>query len=182
MPLPLGHTAIGLATYETIQDPEYRGSPLGVIIFITILANLPDVDVILGLLTQGNGNLFHRGPTHSLLFAFLAGWAASQLWRWWDRVPRMGFPICFGLVLSHVLADMLLTSAPVSLFWPFQVYWSPGFSGWGSVLHTVFFSSIRDAGVVVACVIYGLLLKLLRSAIKRQRVPVPARHRFKSSR
>ena len=179
MPLPLGHVAIGLATYETIQDSANRRSRLGVILFILILANLPDVDVILGLIFQGNGNLFHRGPTHSLLFAFMAGWVASQLWRWCNWIPRLGFPICFGVVLSHVLADMLLTAAPVSLLWPFQVYWSPGFSGWESVIHTVLFNSVRDVGIVAACTIYFLLLRLVRHSFSRQRVPAVVRRQRK---
>ena len=179
MPLPLGHTAIGLATYETLQETGQRHSRWGIFIFITILANLPDVDVILGLLLQGNGNLFHRGPTHSLLFALLAGYIASHLWRLWERIPRLGFPLCFGLVFSHVLADMMITTAPVSLFWPFQVYWSPGFSGWGAVVHAVLYQSIQDAAIIVACVLYVLILRLLRGGLKGPWVPVMVRWRWK---
>lgn len=179
MPLPLGHTAIGLATYETLQETGQHHSRWGIFIFITILANLPDVDVILGLLLQGNGNLFHRGPTHSLIFSLLAGYIASHLWRLWERIPRMRFPLCFSLVFSHVLADMLFTTAPVSLFWPFQVYWSPGFSGWGMVAHAVLFQSIRDAGIIVVCALYVLILRLLRGNLKMQWVPAMVRLRWK---
>jgi len=179
MPLPLGHTAIGLATYETAQDTDQHHSRWGIFIFITILANLPDVDVILGLLLQGNGNLFHRGPTHSLLFALLAGYIASHLWRLGERIPRLGFPLCFGLIFSHVLADMMFTTAPVSLFWPFQVYWSPGFSGWGTVVHAVLFQSIRDAAIIVACMLYVFILRLLRGNLKGLWVPAMVRRRWK---
>jgi len=179
MPLPLGHTAIALANYETVQDIDQRPYRLRIFMFITILANLPDVDIILGLMFHGNGNLFHRGPTHSLLFALLAGYLASHLWRLWGRIPQLGFPLCFSLVFSHVLADMLFTTAPVSLLWPFQVYWSPGFSGWESVAYAVLFQSIRDAGIIVACVLYVFILRLLRGYLKGQRVPAMVRRRWK---
>jgi len=177
MPLPLGHTAIGLAAHETVQNGDHGYSRWGAFALVAVLANLPDVDIVLGLLFQGNGNLFHRGPTHSLLFAVLAGYAASQLWRLWDRVPRLGFPLCFGLVFSHVLADMLLTTSPVSLLWPFQLYYSSGFNGWGSVVHTVLYQSIRDGGIIAACVLYVGLLRVVRGVFKGQRVPVPISRR-----
>lgn len=177
MPLPLGHTAIGLATYDTIQDAESNHSRVAIFILITILANLPDVDILIGLLFRGNGNLFHRGPTHSLLFALAAGLAASRLWRVWGRIPRLGFGICFSLVLSHVLADMLFTSAPVSFFWPFEVYWSSGFSGWGNVVSAVLYQSIRDAGLIAACALYVFSLRLLRSSLRRRQVPAIIRRR-----
>jgi len=179
MPLPLGHAAIGLATCETVGAGERRSSRWGMFVFIVIMANLPDVDVILGLLLQGNGNLFHRGPTHSLLFALLAGALASHLWRLSKRVPRMSFLLCFSLVFSHVLADMVLTAAPVSLLWPLQVYWSPGISDWGAVTHALLFQSIQDAGIISACVVYVIILRLMRGSLKEQRVPAVARRRFR---
>ena len=180
MPLPLGHTAIGLATYETFQTADQRtSSRWGVLIAITVLANLPDVDILVGLLLRGNGNVFHRGPTHSLLFALLAGYSASQLWRLWGRVPRLGFALCFGLVFSHVLADMVFTTAPVSLFWPFQVYWSPGVSDWGAVAYAVVFQSIQDAAIIMSAAIYGGVLRLLRGNLKGPWVPARVRRRWK---
>lgn len=180
MPLPLGHTAIGLATYETVQMTDQRSSSRwGILIFITVLANLPDVDILAGLVLQGNGNVFHRGPTHSLLFALLAGYSASQLWRLWDRVPRLGFALCFGLVFSHVVADMVFTSAPVSLFWPFQVYWSPGFSDWGAVAYAVLFRSMQDAAIIMACAFYVAVLRLLRGNHRVSWVPAMVRRRWK---
>lgn len=179
MPLPLGHTAIGLAAYETIQNSDHDHSRWGVFAVITILANLPDVDILLGLVLQGNGNYFHRGPTHSLLFAILTGYAAANLWRLGVRIPRLGFPLCFGLVFSHVLADMLFTASPVSLFWPFQLYFSPGFSGWDTVMHAVLFLSIRDGGIVVACVLYLGFLRLARVVSRGSWAPVVMRRPWK---
>ena len=169
MPLPLGHTAIGWAAYKTIdvessQDhPHPLRSRLARFAFVTLLANLPDLDVLFGLLFFGNGDAVHRGPTHSLLFAILAGYFASKLHRLWPYIPRIGFGICFILVFSHVAADMLLTAAPVSLLWPLDLYISPGYSSWGQVVHMVLFKSLQDLGIVAVCLPYVFALRYLRT-------------------
>ncbi len=169
MPLPLGHTAIGWAAYHTVQPcasgdaahaRSQRWAQFG---FIAALANLPDLDVLLGLIAYGNGAALHRGPTHSLLFAIMAGYTASKMWRLWDRIPRFGFGLCFALVFSHVVADMLLTASPVSLWWPLELNFSPGHSGWGQVMHMVMFKSIQDAGIIVVSLIYVIALRWLRA-------------------
>jgi membrane-bound metal-dependent hydrolase YbcI (DUF457 family) len=163
MPLPIGHTAIGLAAYETLPSSQNPPSRLAVAAYISFLSNLPDLDILFGLLLHGNGAAFHRGPTHSLLFAVLAGVIASQMGRVWPVIPRFGFGLSFALIFSHVLADLLLTDAPVSLLWPLEVYWTPGFNGWGNVLHTVVFKSIQDAGIVAVSLVYLLALRHMRS-------------------
>ena len=73
----------------------------------------------------------------------------------------------------------VLTAAPVSLLWPLQVYWSPGISDWGAVTHAVLFQSIQDAGIISACVVYVIILRLMRGSLKEQRVPAVARRRFR---
>ncbi len=166
MPFPIGHTAIGLATFETAQPSPARGSRLASVIFITLLANLPDLDVLFGLIFQGNGAAFHRGPTHSLLFALVAGYGASQLCRLWHRIPKVGFGLCSLLIFSHVLADMFLTTAPVSLLWPLEIYWSPGHNSWGQVVDMVLFQSYQDAGIAVAVMLYVLILRFIRSTVQ----------------
>jgi membrane-bound metal-dependent hydrolase YbcI (DUF457 family) len=169
VPLPLGHTAIGWAVYKTIDVESSRGHqrPLGSraarLAFVTLLANLPDFDVLFGLLFFGNGNAVHRGPTHSLLFAILAGYLASKLHRLWPHIPRFGFGICFLLVFSHVAADMLLTTTPVSMLWPLDLYFNPGYSSWGNVVSMVLLKSLQDLGIVAVCLSYGLGLRYLRT-------------------
>jgi len=150
MPLPLGHTAIGLATYEVCTNASgfARWKQL---LFIVVLANLPDVDVLIGLIVQWNGQAYHRGATHSLLFALAAGYAASRLAKWWRMAPRWGFYPCVLLISSHIVADALLTASPVSFWWPIEIYYSTGHAGWSDVLHTVLFDGLQDAGVLVVC-------------------------------
>ena len=170
MPLPIGHTAIGLAAAETFNSASPKRSRVAQFMFITVLANLPDIDMLAGLFLYGNGQVFHRGATHSLLFALVAGYGASHLWRIWQRIPRLGAQLCILLVLSHIVADMLLTSAPVSLLWPLESNPLTGYRGWGDVIHMVAFQNIQDAGIVVAVLLYMLVLRTIRSGVA---VPKP---------
>ena len=179
MPLPIGHTAAGLVVFETMRPSAHRNSRLAQIVFIAVLANLPDLDVLLGLIVQGNGSAFHRGPSHSLLFALIVGFAASQMWRFWHRIPRIGFAACSLLIFSHVAADILLTSAPVSLFWPLEIHWSAGHNGWGQVINMVLFQSYRDAGIAFAAGLYLFALRFIRSNAFHHSVFAFARKRSK---
>jgi len=166
MPLPIGHTAIGMAAFETARSPQDSGSRTAKALFIIFLANLPDIDILFGLFLQSNGAAFHRGPTHSLLFAIVCGFLASHLWRFWRRIPRMGFGLCSLLIFSHVAADMFLTSTQVSFFWPLEIHWSQGHSNWGQVFDMVFFQSVQDIGIALSAAIYVLALRFIRSAGK----------------
>jgi membrane-bound metal-dependent hydrolase YbcI (DUF457 family) len=148
---------------------------------VAILSNLPDLDIAAGLLIHGIGCAFHRGPTHSLLFALLAGVAAANAWRLWSRVPRMKGTTCFLIVLSHVLADLLFTKSPVSFFWPLEVHWASGFSGWGAALTPIFFEAYKDAGIVLSCLLV-LLAARLAAAIRQRPFPDPFHYRFSGTR
>ena len=163
MPFPIGHTAIGLATLYTFHKPEANETKTAQLLYAAALSNLPDIDVLLGLLLHNNGAAFHRGPTHSLLFALLTAVLAWQAGRVWKGIPRFGFTVCFLLVFSHVLADMLLTASPVSLLWPMEVHWSPGNNSWGAVIHAVLFKSIQDAGIAAVAFAYLIVLRYLRN-------------------
>ncbi|MCU0561736.1 MAG: metal-dependent hydrolase [Desulfobacterales bacterium] len=149
MPLPLGHIAIGLAAYEMSTDRS-AFSRWKLFMAIAVLANLPDIDVVFGLLLQWNGSAFHRGPTHSLLFAGAAGFLASEVAKRWDRLPRMGFWSCFTLILSHVIADGLFSASAVSFFWPLETYWSSGHSDLRDVVGMVLRGDRQDAWIALA--------------------------------
>jgi len=91
VPLPLGHTAIGLAIHEMSREKDCTVSWWKIAAFVTVLANLPDWDVLLGLFLEGNGWTFHRGPTHSLVFALSCGYFASKVWKVWPGIPKVPF-------------------------------------------------------------------------------------------
>jgi membrane-bound metal-dependent hydrolase YbcI (DUF457 family) len=133
------------------------------LICVVVLANLPDVDVLLGLLLKSNGNVFHRGPTHSLLFALVSGFVASRCFKVLPGLPALRFPCAFFLVLSHLVADALLTSSPVSFFWPLEIHWSSGHSGWADVLSSVFLGSFKEGGIILACGAAVALIRVLKT-------------------
>ncbi len=162
MPLPLGHTAAGLA----IHDLYAKGrSSLGLwktLALVIALTNLPDMDVLVGLVFRGNGNFFHRGPTHSLLFALVAAFLIANGWRCWSRIPKITYLLCFSLIFSHILADALLTATPVSFWYPFELNSSLGHSGWREVIESVLFGAFRDLGIIVVSAVVLLLNRIIR--------------------
>jgi membrane-bound metal-dependent hydrolase YbcI (DUF457 family) len=162
MPLLLGHAALGLTTQDLCSRDHSTLNRWPVAVFVIVLANLPDVDILIGLLLRGNGHAFHRGPTHSLLFALFMGLVASRAWTLWSKIPKMNVTCCVLILLSHVLADLVLTSSPVSLFWPLEVYWTAGYSGWGDVISTVFVEAFQDAGIIMGCGGVILFNRLIR--------------------
>lgn len=162
MPLPLGHTAAGLAIHDLYAKSNKNGHPWKTLIYVIVLTNLPDIDVLVGLVVRGNGNFFHRGPTHSLLFALVMAFIASNAWKCWSKIPKISPPLCFLLVLSHVLADALLTTSPVSFWWPQELNLSVGHSGWRDIIESVLFGAFRDLGTIVLSGAVIFLNRLIR--------------------
>lgn len=175
MPLPLGHTALGLTAYEIGAGKDTGFHHIRLFLLITFLANLPDFDMVAGLLVNGNGNLFHRGPTHSLLFALVAGFLASRAWKVIPQIPRISFVAAFLVVCSHVLGDLFFTDAPVSLFWPLELNWSNGYSNLQDIFHSVLFQGLRDMGIIVASIPLVALIRLGKRTAKRWGVWQPLR-------
>ena len=161
MPLPIGHAAIGLAVYEFIgkqtMPKQARWITAGA---FALLANLPDIDMLIGLLVFGNGNHFHRGPTHSLLFALLAGFLISQSRRIAPVFQKLKFITCSSVVLSHVLADCALTDSPVSWFWPLQVHLSSGHSRFWDIVRMASSPGWADGGLVAGYMALAFLWRL----------------------
>jgi membrane-bound metal-dependent hydrolase YbcI (DUF457 family) len=150
MSLPLGHMALGVTAYDFCADGVSVFRHWRTAVFVAILANLPDVDVVVGLVLQGNGSAFHRGPAHSIAFALLMSLIAANVWRILPQAPRIGFNVCFVIILSHLLADYFFSGGHVSFFWPLAVQYSHGFKGLGDV----FIAAIQvyqDLGVIMGC-------------------------------
>jgi membrane-bound metal-dependent hydrolase YbcI (DUF457 family) len=122
---------------------------------------LPDIDVVLGIVFTGNGNVFHRGPTHSLIFAFIGGVLAHGVCRLWSKLPMLSFRMCFLLILSHILADSFFTSSAISFFWPITVNWSAGHSGLEDIVNVVLFGNYRDVGIIIGCAFLVLVNRTL---------------------
>lgn len=166
MPFPLGHTAIGLAVYETSSQTSANHSRLASFLMIIFLCNLPDLDVLFGLIFQENGAAYHRGFTHSLVFALIAGWICSQLWRFKHGIPKWPFMLCCALIFSHIMADMLFTATPVSLFWPLELHHTQGHSSWGQVFDMILFQSIRDVSIAIGAFFYIAVRRFFKRAVQ----------------
>ena len=167
MPLPLGHAVIGLTIHDAVTKEESALKKWRVACCIVILSNLPDVDVLLGLLFVGNGNAFHRGPTHSVLFALVMALVMSRASKFYAPIPRMGFTLSFLLILSHVVADLLFTPSSVSLFWPLEVTWSSGYSGWVEVISTALLDHGQDLGIIAVCAGFMFLRRFAKHCSDR---------------
>ena len=164
MSLPLGHFAVGITTHELCANKSKSSfREWKILTMIALLANLPDIDVVLGLLFQANGNAFHRGPTHSLLFALMAATLVANAARILPDFAELKFKNTFLIIFSHIMADFFLTGGPVSFFWPFEMHLSTGFRGWGDVVHTVFYEAYQDLGLIMICGALVICYRLVRS-------------------
>jgi hypothetical protein len=161
MPLPIGHAAIGFTTHSLCSANESGFCRWKALLGVLILSNLPDVDVVLGIVFHGNGNVFHRGPTHSLIFALIGGFLASRVCKLWSQLPSFSFRICFLLILSHVVADFVFTSSPISFCWPITVNWIDGHSGLRHVINLVLFGNYQDATIIIGCAFLIVLHRTL---------------------
>ncbi len=165
MPLPLGHAAVGLAVNELFSSETSASERLKAAALVTVLSNLPDVDVILGLILKWNGSAFHRGPTHSLVFAVVLGILASQVWRVWTAFPKMSALASASIIFSHLVADLLFTNAPVSLIWPLEVSYTTGQTGWGEVVRTVACDGWQDTGTILVAAVFFVAVRFAKSRL-----------------
>jgi membrane-bound metal-dependent hydrolase YbcI (DUF457 family) len=173
MPLPIGHAAIGITIQSLCKRDPSTHDRWKALAGMLVLSNLPDVDVLAGIIVSGNGSAFHRGPTHSLIFALIAGLLIGVICKRWSRLPRLSFGVCIGVILSHLLADALLTSSPISFFWPITVNWIPGRCGLGEVVNLVLFGNHQDAMIIIGCA----LLVLAFRTISLLRIMISVRNR-----
>lgn len=112
MATPLGHSIVGytLARIAGVRSPKALAVAVGA-------ANLPDVDLLLGYVANGDVlSLHHEVITHRPIFPLLvgagAGLAGAALALRRGRVPRPGdvlrpAALATGLVASHLAMDPL---------------------------------------------------------------------------
>jgi inner membrane protein len=118
-----GHVAVGLLASRMQggkDGPSRRHCSPGVMLAFTALAMLPDADMILvGLGVADHGTVGHRGASHSLTLAVIAGLicaVAARRFRW----PVLRTALVGGFaVASHALLDALDKGGRgLPLFWP----------------------------------------------------------------
>lgn len=119
MPSPVGHTIAGFCGYILALNYVSKSQQRQLLLSSVLIANLPDLDMIPGLLLLGNPGAFHRQATHSFIVAALIGIAVAFLFKnskkWWL------FWIT-GLYASHIFLDILVADiippSGVQALWP----------------------------------------------------------------
>ncbi len=120
MASPVAHSLTSYLIYRLTvrQDDTDRWPPLWV--YITI-ANLPDIDIVFGLLQNTPFQYHHESIANSLgvtlgftLLAWGCARALSNGWRW-----QHGW-LFFALYGSHTLLDFFGAGREVPILWPFD--------------------------------------------------------------
>jgi inner membrane protein len=156
--------AIGAAAGRTVI-------PLRLLWAGVICSIIPDLDVIAFGFGIPYGHYFgHRGFTHSVVFAGLAGFLALASYRWWGCSKKTAFFFVFASTLSHGVLDALSTGGlGIAFFWPYVGrYFLPWqfidvspigfsfFSPWGlAVLRAELLWIWLPALVIAACGFFG---------------------------
>ena len=178
MPSPLGHTAFGLAVHELHSRGISNLSPRKTFILVSLLANLPDIDILIGLILYSNGGAFHRGITHSIVFALVMSILISNGWRCWSRIPKLGFLWCFLLIISHLLTDAIFSSAPVSLFWPLERYNIAWYCGWKELIEAFLFLDLQHLFIIFGCGLLIVFLKAIKEKSSYFNFPILRKYRL----
>ncbi len=123
MPLPVGHSLIGYAAYDSFAK-ESKLTSWKMILLVVFVANLPDFDFLPGLLF-GDPHMFHRHLSHSLGAAVVVGAMLAGFF----QLRQMGsfkqcFLMFFTVYYSHVLLDFFgvdnTDPTGVPMLWPFS--------------------------------------------------------------
>jgi inner membrane protein len=137
---------------------------------ILLMANLPDIDYIPGVL-MGQINAFHHWYTHTLGWIAAVAVASWLLWRKSDRVGWSVFAVLFAALASHLVADYFSAdgSVPYGIMalWPFtdrfyispeSVFWSLRKTTWNDVFQWYNVRAALYEGLVILPVIGAVLL------------------------
>ena len=176
MPLPIAHSAMGLAGYLAFKKANSDSPPKQEIVLLGLclfLANFPDLDFIPGFLCDDPGR-FHHGPSHSLVVGLIGALIFYRFACYWLTVisKKRLFGCCLVSFLSHPILDYFSadTSKPfgVPLLWPFDTeYYISLFALFRHVRRNqdtlgTFFSTIINTnnawGIVVESLFSGTIL------------------------
>ena len=88
-----------------------------------VIANLPDVDFLPGILLD-DPRFFHHQATHSLVAVVMVSLLTGAIASWW-KLNRIGWGVWGGgLYLSHLVLDFLVNDPTppfgVQFLWPFS--------------------------------------------------------------
>ena len=119
---PVTHSLTGLALARAGLN---RAAPHATLLLIAA-SNAPDIDIVSGLFGTAPYLEFHRGPTHSLLFAPLCALLPVAFLRWGLRRPvplLQGWLLSLLAIVVHLGMDFL-TSYGMKPLWPLANQWT----------------------------------------------------------
>lgn len=108
MATSVAHGMIGIAFYCTARSLSGGDKELplsfGMLLLVALVANIPDMDMIISLLLYGDHRVLHGGVTHTLFFSGAGGFMVWMFAK--SSFLRMELSFAAALVLfSHVLVD-----------------------------------------------------------------------------
>ena len=118
MPFPIAHGMIGASIVAASRKNVSLSRDWQSLLMGAALANCPDFDFFF-VWVLDLSDTWHRGFSHSITFAVIAGLIASAL----AGRPRLKDILVYGAAaMSHSLLDALSSrmSPGVQLFWPFS--------------------------------------------------------------
>ena len=108
MASPIGHSLAGFLGFflvaENAQFLKYYSSKR-LIITAILIANLPDIDFILGYLLYQDFNIIHRQFTHSVSVGFIVCIIIYFCLRFSRKIPYLFIVWLWGLYFSHILSQ-----------------------------------------------------------------------------
>lgn len=198
MPLPVAHSAAGLAGYLVFKKAQTNTTKSRELAFVGLclfLSTVQDIDFLPGFMIGDIGR-FHHGPSHSLFVSTgLAILMAMFAMTWLKGIGKKRiFAACMISSLSHPVLDYFSedTSVPygVPLFWPFDIgYYISPFALFMDVRRNQdsifnFFKSLinRHNGmqIVIESFFAGLILFAILGTQNRSRLPLSLLYFFLS--
>lgn len=182
MASPLGHSLAGYLGYflirENYQFLKYYSS-IRLLTTAIIIANLPDIDFILGYLFYQDFNAIHRQFTHSFFVGFIVCIIIFYGLRFYKKIPYSFLVWSWGLYFSHILLDMLAYDrylpAGVQCFFPlsanyfaFPISILGGLRFTGGIIQLNNFLTVLQEMIVIPLVFFGILL-LIKNLKKYER-------------
>ena len=169
----VGHALAGAAVASTLAGETAKEKRATLLALAALLALAPDLDVLIYMAFRPLGMTPHRGITHTVVFAALAGVPlALGLRRFVGLNYLRAFCICFGVWLSHSLLDFLMGAGPpVPFFWPyardgyllsFRLVPTAYYGLTSDALRAVLVSPATVVGAVLEVVIFTPLVMLSR--------------------
>ena len=164
MPAPVEHVLF-VSIFEEYENMDWTKSFYGFIIIVLFVIG-PDMDKLPGYLLTGNGGIWHREFTHSLLYVYLTGLVGPLiLFRFgiYNFTARQ----CMALTFSHIFADYVLAPSPTALFWPWPL--TPPWPYDWLMDYILPYDWQRPVGDTITAVLFSALLGLILVYVRHRK-------------